>query len=144
MKTCLAVLLRVSSVFALPAPVPDVLVKEKESLQGTWVATSLVDSGREEPGDKVKELTLTIKGDEYTYGLGGRSFSAVYKIDPTKKPKEMDVTFKEGPQKGTTMLAVYSLTGNELKICGGDTRPTGLVSEPKSGMVLFIFKRQKP
>lgn len=118
--------------------------KEKEKLQGTWAAISLVDSGRKEKEANVKRLKLKIKGDKYTYVIGTASFSAVYKIDTTKTPRQMDVTFEEGPQKGKTMRAIYSLKGDELKICGGFTRPADFVSKPKSKVVLFVFKRERP
>jgi uncharacterized protein (TIGR03067 family) len=146
MRACWAVLLATSALSACRAADADadVLAREKERLQGTWAATAVIDNGREEAAEQVRELKLTIKGDKYIYTLGQRSFAAVYKIDPTKKPKEMDVTFEEGPIKGTTMRAIYALEGDELKICGGDKRPAELASRPKSQVILFVFKRGKP
>jgi uncharacterized protein (TIGR03067 family) len=98
---------------------PPARAKEKEGIQGTWTAIALIDNGREESKDDVKRLKLTIQGDKYVYAYAGveRTFAAAYKIDPTKNPKEMDVTFEEGPEKGNTMLAIYSLEGDELRIC---------------------------
>lgn len=42
------------------------------------------------------------------------------------------------------VLVVGSLEGNELKICGGDNRPTELESKPNSESILFVFKREQP
>jgi uncharacterized protein (TIGR03067 family) len=138
----MAVLLVLTSLVALRAA--DDPAREKERLQGNWAASTIIDSGRAESGDAVKGLKLTIKDDKYVYKLGGRSFTAVFKIQPAKKPKEMDITFEEGPQKGKTLRAIYSLEGDELKICGGDKRPSELESKPKSEVILFVFKREKP
>ena len=75
--------------------------------------------------------------------MGERRFSAAYTIDPNKNPKELDVTFEEGPQKGKTMFAIYSLDGGELNICGGSKRPTEFSSKPKSDTVLLTFRTRK-
>jgi uncharacterized protein (TIGR03067 family) len=146
MKTFLAFVVAASSVLVLRASDSDRAAKEKDKvkLQGSWTTISIIDEGREEPKEAVKGLKLTIKGDKYIYVMGGRSFAAAYKIDPAKTPKEMDVTFEEGPQKGKTMLSIYSLDGDDLKICGGDKRPTEFTSQPNSQVVLFVFKRDKP
>jgi uncharacterized protein (TIGR03067 family) len=140
----LAFVLLACTLLAVQATPGDELAKEKESLQGTWAAVSLIEKGRPQPAADLKMFTLTIKGDKYIYTIGARSFSAAYKLDPGKKPKAIDVTFEEGPQKGKTMPGIYSLEGQELKICGGDKRPTEFVSNAKSDTVLFVFKRQKP
>jgi len=117
--------------------------KDKEKLQGTWKAVSVTDNGRTESGDAVKTLKLQIKKDAYTYVIGDKNFSARFTIDPSKKPKQMDVTFEEGPQKGKTMRAIYSLDGDKLKICGGDERPTEFSAKAKSKAVLFEFERDQ-
>ena len=124
---------------------------EEDRLQGVWVVIRLTDNGREDPLSDIK-LKLTIKDNKYIYEVRSfsdsaslASFSATYKINPTTKPKEIDVTFEEGPQKGKTMLAIYSLKEEVLIICGGtEKRPTEFISNPKSRDILFVFKREKP
>jgi len=144
MRLCLTFVWLVASLPPLCAADVDEPSKEKKKLEGTWAAISLVDNGRSESADDLKGFKLTIKGDKYIYAIGERMFGARYKIETTKKPKEMNIRFEEGPQKGKTMLAIYSLEGDELKICGGDRRPAEFSSKPKSEVILIQFKREKP
>ena len=39
------------------------------------------------------------------------------KLDPAKKPREMDITYDDGPNKGKTHHAIYALEGDTLTIC---------------------------
>jgi uncharacterized protein (TIGR03067 family) len=144
MRSYLAFLWSAASLVPLCAADMDSVAKEKEKLQGTWAAVSVVDNGRSESTELLKTLKLTIKGDKYIFRDGDWKLSAAYKIDPTKKPKQMSITFEEGPKKGKTMLAIYSVEGDKLKICGGDRRPTEFASKRKSEVILFEFKREKP
>lgn len=119
--------------------------QDKENLQGVWQATSVIDDDRAEPADRVSTLTLTIKGDEYIYGVGDHSFAATFTLDASKQPARMDVTFFQGPQSGKLMSAIYSLKGDELKICvGKGQRPTDFVPKVESQAILFVFQRDKP
>ena len=114
---------------------------DKAKLQGTWVSVAHVDKERAEPADVVGRLKLIIKDDTYTYSFEGKGkFSATFKLDSAKKPKWIDVDFKEGPAKGKSMPALFSLDGDELKICGGDKRPTELKASKDA--VFFTFKRE--
>ncbi len=116
---------------------------DKAKLQGAWVTVSLVDKGTAEKEGKVKMLKLIFKGDKYIYQLGATTFTATFKLDATAKPRSIDVTFEEGPIKGKTMKAIYALDGDELKICGGDKRPTEFTATKEAGTILFTFKREK-
>ena len=144
MRACLALLISITSVTGIFGYQTESRAREKETLQGMWAPISLVEDGNEQPSEDLKRLRLTIKGNTYVYSLDERSFRAVYTNDPAKTPKQMDITFEDGPQKGKTMLAIYSLHGDELKICGGFTRPTEFSSKPNSEMILFVYKREKP
>lgn len=116
--------------------------KETKELEGTWVAVAVIDHGV--PERNPTKLKLIIEGDDFTYDVSGNAFSAKYSIDPNKDPKEMDVFIKEGPAKGKTMLAIYTVEGDKLKICGGDDRPVGFVSSTQSKTILFEYRRNKP
>jgi uncharacterized protein (TIGR03067 family) len=144
MKACLAILVTIGSLTGVYGYQTDRTAKEKETLQGTWTLVRLVDGGNEQLKDDLKRRRITIKGDSYVHSIDELTFHAVYRIDPAKTPKQMDITFEDGPQKGLTMLAIYSLDGDELKICGGLTRPTEFFSKPNSEMILFVCKREKP
>ncbi|MBI2806471.1 MAG: TIGR03067 domain-containing protein [Planctomycetes bacterium] len=119
---------------------------DQAKLQGTWVAVSLVEKGKAEPPDRVRTLKLIIMGNKYIYQLGSddKRFVATFKIDPTTKPKSMDVVFDAGPLKGKTMKSIYAFDGDELRICGGrDKRPSEFSSTQGDGEIVFTFIRVK-
>ena len=68
--------------------------------------------------------------------------TAAYNLDPSKAPKELDVTDNE---KGKTTPAIYSLEGDVLKVCAGSpgvqARPTELVSKEGAKTLLITLKR---
>ncbi len=47
----------------------------------------------------------------------GVTITGTFKIDPTAKPKTMDSTATNGDNAGKTMLGIYELDGDTLKIC---------------------------
>lgn len=84
--------------------------KDKELLQGTWVATSVSLGGKEEKQDFI----LTFKGDKSIRTQGGSDTEEYdFALDPTRKPKEID--FKLAKRKGTDK-GIYDLQGDTLKI----------------------------
>lgn len=117
---------------------------DKVKLQGTWSATAVMDKGKAEPAERVQKLKLIITDDKYIYQVDKISFSATFKLDMTRTPKAIDVTFEEGPKRGQTMKAIYSLEGDILKICGGTERPKEFKSSKDVPTVLLSFKRDKP
>jgi len=68
-------------------------------------------------------------------------------VDVAKKPKQLDITFTDGPDKGKTTLAIYELEDDTYKVCidvGEKGRPTEFASKKGSGHVLQVLKREKP
>jgi uncharacterized protein (TIGR03067 family) len=72
----------------------------------------------------------------------GNDNEANYKLDETKKPKEMTVT-----HDGKTMLGIYKLEGDKLTVCianeDDNTRPTEFVSKDGTQTMLIVMKREK-
>ena len=69
------------------------------------------------------------------------------KLDPAATPKAMDITGTDGPNKGKTLLAIYELDGDRLKICydlSGKNRPTAFQTTNGSLLFLVTYQRQKP
>ena len=69
-------------------------------------------------------------------------------MDPAKKPKEIDVTGDEGPNKGKTMKGIYQLEKDKLKIClcedrNNNQRPTEFKVNADSGHTLVTLERAK-
>ncbi len=64
------------------------------------------------------------------------------RIDPTKRPKAMDIVF-EAAGKKEVLPGIYELQGDTLRICyGGKERATEFVA--KGNTVILLLKRAKP
>src|SRR5258708_4487016 len=79
--------------------------KYKEALKGEWQMTSRIENGVPSEAEVIKKRTITFEGDKYTVRNGEAIFAQVtYKIDPTKKPAWLDITFivpeDTNPDKG--------------------------------------------
>jgi uncharacterized protein (TIGR03067 family) len=144
---------------------PDKGKTDKEKIQGTWIVVSLKawdDKGKELEGEQVdriaqlikeKKLKVMFTGEKLTYSGFPDEISSNYKLDPSKKPKTIDVVDDKEPQKG-----IYSLDGKELRLCSGGTnhqthfpdkekvtpgaRPKDFTNQP--GAVLLVCQYEGP
>ncbi len=118
--------------------------EELEKLQGTWSIVELEIEGAKLKDGTTKGATITLKGESFiTRGMGAE-YKGTFKIDPTKTPKTMDMTFTDGPEKGNTSYAIYELDGDTWKLClslAGKNRPTAFATTAKSGFALETLKR---
>ena len=113
---------------------------------GTWKLTSVEVEGTKAEDDAVKSARLVIKKDTFVFKQGDMSFSGTYKVDVTKKTKTIDITFKDGPDKGKTLLGIYELDGDTMKLCftpPEQERPKDFTTKEGSKNVVMVFKRQK-
>src|SRR5262245_55680281 len=118
--------------------------KELEKLQGEWTMVSMETRGKKAPDDVVNQDKLTIKGDQWTVTtLKGGEGKATFKIDPSKTPKTIDLTFeidKTAPSRG-----IYKLEGDTLILCrtaGHLERPKEFKTTEEAG-ILMVWKRTK-
>jgi uncharacterized protein (TIGR03067 family) len=123
--------------------------KKGSKLEGTWKPVSVVKGGKEEPD--TKDHSLSFAGDTFTVRAGDKvEVKGTFKRDRSKKPRQIDMTVTEGPQKvtGKVLKGIYELKGDTLKWCftadpDGD-RPTEFAA-PEGSKVMFItLKRVKP
>src|SRR5919201_5906858 len=92
--------------------------KGRKELQGEWRAVELQTSGNPAPKEVVEKARLEVKGDEMTWNSGGASVrKSRIRLDPSKTPKEIDITALDGPDRGTTYLGIYSLEKGQLRLC---------------------------
>jgi uncharacterized protein (TIGR03067 family) len=119
--------------------------KDKEKLAGTWTVVSMTLGGKE--NDKAKDGTMTFEGDTLTIKFDDKEHKATVKIDPEKKPKQIDVTPTDGPEKDKVLKGIYSLDKEELKLCvaheSGAERPTEFESKENSQILLIVLKKGK-
>ena len=119
--------------------------KGATALEGTWVVVSVTRDGKEK--DEAKGEKLVVKGKTMTALSkdGKRRGAGTFTADP--KQHTIDFISTEGPDKDKTHKGIYSLKGDELKICMADPekdRPKDLTAGKGSGNVLIVLKRAKP
>ena len=112
-------------------------------LDGKWVIISVERDGKAD--DTLKGAVREHKGEKYTMTLKeGKSFEGSMKVDATAK--SIDMMPADGKYKGKTLLGIYELDGDTLKICfaePGKERPKTFVSKADSGIVLAVHQKEK-
>jgi uncharacterized protein (TIGR03067 family) len=118
----------------------------KESLTGTWKATSAVVNGKELSPKVVDSLRLTLTRDRYkTERADEVLFDSTYKTDTTKTPHQITMVGTEGDLTGKEAHGIYTLEADTLRICyalPGSPTPTNFASAPGSGAYLVVWKRE--
>ena len=137
------------TLFALVAVAGLASAEEKKfdaaKLEGKWKITEGTKSG-----SKVEEANLKgeviITKDSVTIKSPDMTHVMSYKLDTSKKPKEIDLTPESGNEAGQTMQGIYELDGDNLKLCfgrPGTGRPKEFSSKEGSEHALVVLKRAK-
>jgi uncharacterized protein (TIGR03067 family) len=119
---------------------------DKDKLLGTWILVGLEAEGKAFPEEEIKKIDarLTIKPDRMYWKTASQTDEGTYQIDPSKKPKAINVTSK---QVGKMSKGIYQLDGDNFRLCidisGVDDRPSDFKTEPGKGTVLYTFTRGK-
>jgi uncharacterized protein (TIGR03067 family) len=118
-----------------------------EKLQGEWIMVSAVVEGRELDKLDIKDWSIVFKATKYIHREGGvEGGTAEVKLDPSKKPAEIDRTLEAGGDKGKVIKGIYQLEGDRLILCqggAGGPRPPEFKSTADYPSVLSVFKRAK-
>jgi uncharacterized protein (TIGR03067 family) len=126
-------------------PRPEMVERERQRLEGTWKVTRADAGGTPIPQKEFRDLRLTFKGDKFTARRGDDDAQeGSFTIDPTKNPKEMDITRRNGPARGQKQLAVYQLNGDLLTICSCESeteRPTGFDTREQPTWTVMVLRR---
>ena len=91
--------------------------KDEDAIQGTWLASTAEFGGQKFPDEVRKSIKLVIKDGKYTVTVGKELDKGTSKLVTSAKPKAMDIMGTDGPNKGKTMLAIYELNGDTLRVC---------------------------
>jgi uncharacterized protein (TIGR03067 family) len=127
---------------------------DQERLQGTWEWVSWTQGGTTIKRGDLREAdgrpkTLRFIGDKVLTVMvnsGGKEVEFRYrcKLDPSRKPKEIDLT-PEGEPRGRTGPGIYELEGDTLRVCfpaqPGQDRPPRLESKQGEGYLLLTYNR---
>jgi uncharacterized protein (TIGR03067 family) len=116
-----------------------------KQLQGTWKFTSQEVDGKSRTKDELAKQTITFEGDKWTVHRDSKVIQAgTHKFDPEQKPPQVDAIVKEGEDKGNTMLGIYELKADTLKVCfdpKGKERPADFTG--KAGRMTAVVEREK-
>ena len=132
--------------FALAAPIPKEKDKPKpkdeDAIQGTWQLDTLDAGGVAPPPVELQKIRFNFKdgGLEVTHDMMPRDKKGTYRLDPTAKPKTIDLV--EG--NGQTALGIYELDGDTFKICLAEGQNAARPTEFKPAgarVVVVTFKR---
>jgi uncharacterized protein (TIGR03067 family) len=150
---CLCVVaIVVFAVFGLFGPNGTLLGGGKETgetvlkkIQGTWQFISQEMDGKPRPAEEVKKIKITFTDDKWSVRMEGKEIQAgTHKFDPSKKPVQVDAMVTEGEGKGGTMLGIFELKGDTIKVCfdpQGKERPTSFTA--KAGQFSAVVEREK-
>ena len=137
---------------AAPLPAADAkdeaIKKDRMKYEGTWQVVSLVVDGDKSDEQDARKITVVNEADgRWTLEVDGKVIArGTSEIDPTKKPKAIDLTETEGDDKGKTALGIYELGDDERKVCyakAGMERPADFSAPAGSGRILAVLKRVK-
>jgi len=104
---------------------------DQKALQGKWNVVSWLEDGKEETARELRDVKLTMVFQDNKFIFESFNLEhnqtvtseATFAVDPSKTPKEIDITLKKEGKK----LCIYELKGDDLKICmpgGKNERPT--------------------
>ena len=116
--------------------------------EGTWQVVSLEIDGNKTDEQDAKKITVVNEADgKWRLEVDGKVIArGTSEIDPTKKPKAIDLTETEGDDKGKTALGIYEIGDDERKVCyakAGMERPDDFSAPAGSGRILAVLKRLK-
>ena len=116
-----------------------------DRFQGEWCVTSYEEEGVSHPSDVLKGWHLTFAGSaaESTRTDGSKTSGRI-RLDSFRSPREIDLVWREGKQKETTVLAIYRFESDQLRICIGwrsDLRPTGFASSRALGTSVMVLQK---
>lgn len=125
----------------MAAPSPETAA-EIEKLKGAWKAGQVQKDGAEHPEYVQAGMQMIFTGNTMTIGVGDDPASkttSFYRLDPTKNPKEIDLTDSSGQPSGK---GIYLLDGEKLTLCTSTAdRPATFATKQGDGLQLVVLKK---
>jgi RNA polymerase sigma factor (sigma-70 family) len=122
----------------------DTAEAERKKLQGTWIAVTITENGKEQEATGAQRMKF--EGDTFALMQGDELHArGPFKLDTARTPMELDITFDYGKMSGKTGRAIFAWDGANLKFCGAiepQERPTDFSSAADSGRLLLLLKPQ--
>jgi len=125
-----------------PPAARDTLAK----LQGQWVCDSMEQDGKPLPRRAYRERRLFFGGNRFLIRDGVEVVQAGTGALDADAPAGLDLAIAAGAMRGVTMLGLFELKGDVLRLCldtAGRERPTEYKTSPDSGLIMAVYKREK-
>jgi uncharacterized protein (TIGR03067 family) len=119
---------------------------EEKKLDGAWAPVSGEQGGEKFPDEVLKMIKVVFKDGGWTVTVGDATDKGIVSVDPSKKPKTMDIVCTEGRNKDKRFPAIYELTDDTLKVAyslDGKERPKDFKSREGTMDLVMTYKRQK-
>jgi len=132
---------------AKPADKQQAIEEDLKLFQGTWAVEAMELDGKPLPEEARAKIKLTIKGENFTFDNGDGAEPGLYKIDPTKEPKELNIVITEGADKGKVYLVIYKFENGKMIQCmelDNKNRPKEFTGKAGSGCAYEVWQRIKP
>jgi uncharacterized protein (TIGR03067 family) len=126
----------------------EAVAKDLQAFKGTWRLSSKEVDGKKSSAEEIKDVIATIDGSGTVLIRRGDKVlgEGTVKLDPTKKPKSIEVTFTAGERKGKAALGIYEIESDAFRICiarPGEGRPAEFSAKAGSGFSLVVYEREK-
>ena len=148
MKIHALLVLAAGLLFAADDKPEEAIKKDREKIAGVWTVTLREMNGAKVEEEELKKILVTFKADGTleVRREGEKVVDGVSKIDPTKKPKEIDITVRTPDGSERSVKGIYEIEGDNLRICTagpGPDRPKEFTGKEGSGNTLMVYKRKK-
>lgn len=112
---------------------------DQAKMQGKWAVKSAISEGKEQP--EATDVKFEIKGDKMIIRPKDKpEQQTTFKLDSSKNPKQIDVTFMAG--QAAVALGIYEISKDGLRLTlakpGIEKRPTEFKSESKEVIVIHL------
>jgi uncharacterized protein (TIGR03067 family) len=153
MRLSIALIIAAGVLVAGTSLAQDAAKKDLAALKGSWEIIGKEYMGKKATREEVAKLKgdMVVKDNTVTQWAddAGKTMVvsvATWKLDPKANPKALDLTYTEGELKGETVLAIYEVKGDTLRVCYAmmnEKRPTEFAGNADGKAFLLIYKRVK-
>jgi uncharacterized protein (TIGR03067 family) len=120
--------------------------RDLKAMQGTWVMASLEVNGKDVPAEKLVGTVLTVKGDVYSVKVKDRTTDCRMRLDPKRKPREVDMIFAEPGGGEKVLKGIYKIDADTITFARGlnanQERPGQFATWPDTTYFVVTWRRK--
>jgi len=117
---------------------------DSRDMAGRWSASKAELSGAKLADELRESLRLVVENGRCTVTTSRETEQGTLVLNTAHKPKAMDITGTDGPNKGKRILAIYELSDDTLRICcdlAGQARPVEFKTSQGGQLFLVTYTR---